>query len=513
MANSPAGLERLLRVAGGKEAALSSQEDYRYFRGKYPLGDTNETAFVVLSDPTIRRWCGPRWRILDARRTRAAAVLADLEAQHLDALVAGKAAVGNLAVPFRLPDAGQFQLTPGGVVSSVYGSLEFMTPIVELPLEKVTASERTLYEQWRDNYQRNWRQVFDPIAIRFELASDRVRADLTVIPLILASDYGRILGFTTGASIAPGAGDPHTNALLQLVFAVNSQSQPVQDAGNFLGTMAPGLKANAFAWLGQSVSIYFDQDPLWEQLQSATNAGEFVESHFHELPLALRFEVKNPLALAGFLAAVRAFVDQSAPGLTSWQTLDENGQAYVKVSAQNPDPGGGGPKEYALYYAATPKALVITLKESMLKQALGRQAAAVSAGVPPWLGRSVCAVAERRFFQALEALLHDDYQRQLQVLAWNNIPILNEWKRRYPDKDPLAVEERFWGTRLLCPGGGKYVWNDQWQTMESTVFGHPGQPRAGTTPALLNVDSVRLGVTFENQGLSASGVLSRQPAK
>jgi len=50
--------------------------------------------------------------------------------------------------------------------------------------------------------------------------------------------------------------------------------------------------------------------------------------------------------------------------------------------------------------------------------------------------------------------------------------------------------------------------------MESTVFGHPGKPKAGdfTSPlaALLNAN---LGVTFENQGLTAKATLGRTPGK
>lgn len=50
----------------------------------------------MLSDATIRRWCGPQWRIADSRRTRAAAVLADLQAGHVEELVRGK--ISNTAL-------------------------------------------------------------------------------------------------------------------------------------------------------------------------------------------------------------------------------------------------------------------------------------------------------------------------------------------------------------------------------------------------------------------------------
>jgi hypothetical protein len=109
--------------------------------------------------------------------------------------------------------------------------------------------------------------------------------------------------------------------------------------------------------------------------------------------------------------------------------------------------------------------------------------------------------------------MRDEYQTRLQLLAWNNLPVLNEWKRLYPDKDPVKLHEALWGTRLFCPGGGTYAWNDKWHTMESTVFGHPGEPRAGSANPLSALIAGNLGVSFENQGLSAKAVLDRNTGK
>ena len=68
----------------------------------------------------------------------------------------------------------------------------------------------------------------------------------------------------------------------------------------------------------------------------------------------------------------------------------------------------------------------------------------------------------------------------------------------------MALHEKFWQDRLLCPGGGEYVWNDQWQTMESTVYGCPGAPKDGPpAPPLLNaIKQGNFGLTFEDQGFA-----------
>jgi hypothetical protein len=85
------------------------------------------------------------------------------------------------------------------------------------------------------------------------------------------------------------------------------------------------------------------------------------------------------------------------------------------------------------------------------------------------------------------------------------------WKRLYPDQDAQKLHERLWHSRLVCPGGGQYQWNAQWGTFESTVYGHPGQPKQGPTvpPALSAFARGNFGLTFEHQGLRARVALDR----
>ncbi len=100
----------------------------------------------------------------------------------------------------------------------------------------------------------------------------------------------------------------------------------------------------------------------------------------------------------------------------------------------------------------------------------------------------------------------------MQADSWNNLPILNEWKHRYPNEDPVKLHARFWHADLVCPGGGEYAWNEKWQTMESTAYGHPGEPKNG--PLLLPVyqylEGGDFGLTFEEQGLRTKAILTRQ---
>jgi hypothetical protein len=517
VSNSLHQLGRLVQTARGKTPSLASQDDYLFFRSRYARTDPQESAFLILTDATIRRWCGPQWRIANSRRTRVAATLAELQAAHLDELVDGNVKPDRIPPTLSLPGAGEVQLSSGGAISSTYGTLEFLTPIAEIPLAQVTRAEADAYNRWRTGYQENWRQYFDPIAVRFSANPGRLSAEVSVMPLIAGTDYRRFIGLSSGSRIGPDSGDRHPESLLHLAMAINPQSETVREAANLLGSMNPSLQPNPLGWLGQSIALYADQDPFWEKLGRAENAEDFLEKNFSQLPVALHFEVKNPLGLAAFLTALRAFVEQTAPRMTAWQNLEYKGQAYVRVTPADTAAEGEIGKA-TIYYAATPRSLVLTLSEPLLKRALDRQSArAVSAAdaaalaQKPWLGTNLCMQVNASFLTALRAISRDHYRSGQQLLSWNNLPILNEWKRRYPTRDPVALHEQFWQTKLICPGAGRYVWNEKWQTFESTVYGHPGEPRGGpdTVPFLAGIIGANLGITFENQGLSAKAVLQR----
>ncbi len=421
---------------------------------------------------------------------------------------------------------GQLQLTSGGAISSGYGSLAFGTPIAELPIEAATSAEKAAYERWRDSYQMNWRQFFDPIAVRFEVQDQRLAADLTVMPLITGTDYRDFISVVQGVKLAAGSGDPH-DALAHFVIAINTKSQPIQQAASFASAMAPGLKVDPLSWLGKSIAIYADDSPIWDELAKLKEAdrGNYLAAHPAELPIAVHIEVANGVKLTAFLTGLRAFIEQTVPGMTHWEAGTYKDLSFVKITPTEQAGNLGFTEKPAVYYYASGEALIVTMSESLLKRAIDRQLARREARKKgeqppsvdhPWQGESVALHVDRKLLALLgsaEDFIGGNYQSQMQNAAWGNLPILNEWKRRYPAQDPTTVYSRFAQTELVCPGGGKYVWNDKWQTMESTVYGHPGEPKQGPAmPAVLSsIRAADFGLTFEENGLRAKAALERTP--
>jgi hypothetical protein len=520
--NSLYQLERLASIAKGKSPSIASLPEYTFFRDRYRLGDTEETAFVFLSDATIRRWCGPRWRIATSRQARDMAVLAELQASNLDRLVKKTAQPGAIYTDYATAQIGDLSLDAAGVRSSVQGDLEFMTPIAELPLRKVTSAEAEAYRFWRNGYQSNWSWAFDPIALRLTLQKNRLAGDLTVMPMILGSDYRTFAAISEGAKFEPNAGDPH-DALLHVILAINTKSPMFTSAENFLSTMSHGA---TLGWLGSSVALYVDDDPVWEELAklSPEKLAKVLPEYEDRLPVALRAEVSSGLRLTAFLAALRAYIEQTTPDMVQWESLKYKDQPYVKITPTQRAIGQHHELTKAcVYYAASGDALVVTINENLLKRSIDRQlareaaakdktAAAPAVVEKPWLGSNLGLQVNRKAVDIMGVRNREEREFAMQERAWSNLPILNEWKRLYPDCDPVELHERVWKIRLICPGGGRYVWNDKYQTMESTVYGHPGEPKTGPTDAaaISEFSSGNFGLTFENRGLRARVSLEKK---
>lgn len=522
--NSPAQLRRLIDTFEGRSPPLASLQEYTFFRHRYAR-DPSETGLLIISDKTIRRWCGPRWRIASSRRTRATALMTEMQARHLDQLVSENVTAGSLTSTDFAPAAGQLELDASGVISKQFGSLEFQTPIAELEFDSVTKREADLYKRWRDGYERAWTNFFDPIAVQFNVTDEKLAADVTVMPLIARSEYRRFMAVSQGAKVGDNDGDPHDRALVHLAVALNRESTTTKQYAGFLSAMSP-LKVNPLSWIDNTIAVYVDDGEFFSQLVEVEpdDFDDFVEENLHRLPIALHVGVRSGIQLTAFLAGVRTFIEQSAPGMTTWETLAYKEQPYVRVSAserarsRNRNNSFG---DVSVYYVASGDALVVTLDESVLKRSLDRSEARRKAEDEgkvwprpghPWIGDNLNVQVDAALLSYIEKPLHEFYQQTMQLLCWKNILILNEWKLRYPDQDPVDVHATYWQRKLICPGGGRYRWNESWQTMESTVYGHPGEPKVGPTwPAsLARLSFGNFGLTFEDDGLRAKVQIRRK---
>lgn len=509
VSNSRASLARSLGAPLGRN--LAQLDETRFFRSRYRIGgDEAETAFALISDATIRRWCGARWRLGASRRLRAQAALYELHARHAGELARGVSAARELRVEDpRFPDLGRVLLTPNGVASSVYGSIGRMTPIAELEFTTVPAQEARAYERWRDGYARNWSGAFDPIAARLVVDEERLEGDLTVLPLIDNTDYQELRSVSRDARLGPLDGDPHAGTLFHFALAIDPTSPTVLEFQELLAGFAPGEVSNVLGWMSGAISIFADEDEVWENLFGAQDFEEALEDllvEFNELPIGITIGSNSPLKLAGWMTALRGFAEGSAPGLVSWVPKeDEAGNRWVRVGGENLLEN-----DEHLLYATLRDALVFSINEACLLRTLERfrarrEAESATPSDPGWLGESAALRISSSGVALLATLFGDDLGREAQQRTYENLPILNEWRRLFPDEDPVEVHRRILGQELRCAAGGTFVWDEEWRTMSSTALGHPAarKPAPNLPPELLEFDRIDAGLTFELDGLRA----------
>jgi hypothetical protein len=130
-----------------------------------------------------------------------------------------------------------------------------------------------------------------------------------------------------------------------------------------------------------------------------------------------------------------------------------------------------------------------------------------------WSGKSTAILAKNPLIDLLDGVLQSESLKRFQEQSWTNLHALNEWRVQLGKKDALAYHLDVWQTELQCPGGGKYAWNEKFQTYESTVFGHPGKPSmpAKGIGLLGSFGAVDFGITFENDGLRVQASVSSKP--
>lgn len=507
VSNSIQSLLRVVQTSRDASQSILSADEYVWFRDRYRLGQEGESALIVLTDATIRRWAGPVSRIGESRRTRVAAALNEITARHVDDVVKGKSPAGSSAADPDFPISGDFLWDAGGVRSQRWGTLRFMTPLCELGIDKVSPAERDAYDLYRRSFQSRWANYFDPICVRLAFDGARLRADATIMPLTVGSEYREVREFTGDGKLPAQAGDPHAGALFHFAAAFSKRSDLGRMLSNATGPMSSRFGSDPLAWLGASAALWAERDAWWDEIADAGGFEEAEDIDWYRIPLVLQFDVVDPLKLAGFLTAVRALADESAPNLVKWENRTHGDLTYVCVTPSESLGLEGPGREPHLYYASLPDALLITLREDLLQQALDRRKErkaghAVPGGERVWQGQSAALRLDGDGIGILSSVFEGRRNRTAEAV-WSTLPILDEWARRFPGEDPVAVHERLFGVRLTTPNGTPLVWNPEHQSMESPDYGRPGVPGRIQDPRLPfhHIAHVECGLGFEGEGL------------
>lgn len=407
--NSSAGLRRILDTHQGRHKALADSLDFQYMRTVFRLEDEQEDGFAFLSDPFIRQLVGPAGKIKEKRRLEALTSLyMETHGALFTAWETGKLpddhklllATSTLKLEeIYLPDGKEILWHQGRnvAVSDTYNTIHFATPLIELPIDKITPNEERDYLRFRAEYLGLWRGFFDPIGMRFSLRDKQVRVETYILPLIQNSQYNQLRQRTGDGTtnLDPATISPKTLVQFLTHISPNAPERGMgADALRGLGMLG---RAKGLDFLGDWFLVRLDDSPVYGQLAELALRRELdpdaqpegrgrdedvIEAAqlFFQVPLTIGVSIKNPLVFAGILAAARTQIMNVLPGGLEWEPMEP---AYKDVSIVRIRPKANGEiARYfkkgplpALYYALVDGGWYLSLREEPLKELIERSVA------------------------------------------------------------------------------------------------------------------------------------------
>ncbi|MGH7222523.1 MAG: hypothetical protein ACRELF_04810, partial [Gemmataceae bacterium] len=208
--NSLAALHRILDTRDDPAHSLLSAEDFRYMRTVFRRNDKDEAGFAFLSDAFIRRLLSPASKIKEQRRLQA---LASLTLAHhavlFHAWETGRLPANQKQMLDQSALDGAALRDPEGeevtwntarqvAVSKVFGTRNFLTPLVELPIDRVTAEEEKDYRNFVREYQRLWQRYLDPAGLRLTTRGREIRVETHILPVVRTQGYDFLRQITGG---------------------------------------------------------------------------------------------------------------------------------------------------------------------------------------------------------------------------------------------------------------------------------------------------------------------------
>ena len=379
-ANSPAGVRRVLDARAGRIKPLAESLDYQYMRTVFRHSDAAEDGFAFFSDAFIRQLVGPASKIKEKRRLEGLAGL------HM----ASNSVLWHAWDTGRMPADLTAALNHAGIthsdlttldqssvswsadrptaISDRHNTAHFATPLIELPIDRVTKQEEQQYRQFRDEYLRLWREFFDPVGVRVGLKNGTIKLETYILPLIRDRQYAELRRETDGGTVPLNVSPPTPKTIAQGTMHIGPNSQ-------IRSTLA--MMANWFdlpkvpKWLGDWVVIRFDDSPVYaklaalEQTPGGTNDWAARLDLISQMPATIGVEIQNPLAFAALLTGLRNSMVKSAPALFTWEPLPDPYRGVPIVRIQETASGmqsfggtGNRKSPIGIYYASVNGALV-----------------------------------------------------------------------------------------------------------------------------------------------------------
>jgi hypothetical protein len=518
-------LDRVLELAARDGiGSLGRSAEFRYMLTQLPPRDSTR-AYLYFSDPFIRRLTGPGLKIGQLRRLTARAQLEAISAGALLYQVdhnGDQPAVETLFNRGYVPKIGglgpsQFDLDEQLVVrSETFGPAGRMRTLLDRPIELATPAEARAYQVYRENYERFWRQFFDPIAIRLDQTEpDRMELETFILPLIDSSIYGGLRrGIAAAESRVPlqvPVLDPMPVAMLSANLTDDTWVEWLHESDE-LFVRVLGRDSSLLDLLGPGIHLALaDGDPVLST-GSGDLAGIFggagtrfgnellfipVAVSLLTRPTSVLVELKDPAAAVRELSRLANGATRVDPGFLGLST------DLYRVAGRNDwiyTLSVGGVMKLRFGLNVQGRYLVISNQPLTHRPRLLAEIAAPNNGMrlelqPAAVKKLGPSLRVAAMEQQREAALHG--AALLYPLLLGSGASTDEAARRH---------HALFGFTPLHPAGGSFVWHEE--MVSSTLFGRPGAEQQPVfdleeceTGLMRHVKELSVSLQFEQDGL------------
>jgi hypothetical protein len=529
--NSATGLRRVLDTHQGRLKALADALDFQYMRTIFSLEDAQEDGFAFLPDAFIRQLVGPASKIKEKRRLEALTSLAMVtHGAMFAAWENGKVPDSHAALLAASALKPDMIYSPEGngvvwdparqvAVSDIYNTLHFPTPLIELPIDKVTPSEEQQYLKFHQEYQNLWRRYFDPVGMRFSLSGKQVRVETYILPMIRTNRYEDLRELTGNGTIQVEASRFLPQTLVQ--FVCHLAPQLPYGIGNWFSIQlddGPEIRGLVEFLLDKELRPQKQDD--WDKSARAA----------FRLPLTLGVAVRDRKEFTNLLKETPAGPstreqlkpDYRGVTITRIQFAPDSEAAKSLGMERNPP---------AIFHAHVDNAWYVSLREDSLKrvidQALAR-AEAKKAGkegqtteINSTLYASPAAAVKSR--EALSYYLEWQSHRRamLNCPIWYSLYRAGLVPANADESTKKTVAKRYLGFVPVSPEGALFAYDSKMDEVVNSRHGsparpvlHPGIESSSPLSQLLDqFRNLRVDVRFREDGLNTVLTIERKEGK
>ena len=326
--------------------------------------------------------------------------------------------------------------------------------------------------------------------------------DVTIMPLIAGTSNQTVLDLAEpdfARTPATASRDARPRG-----HGPDLKSKVLGQGGDMISNMIHVPQQLALGWLGRS-GVLPRRRPVWADVAAAKKPQEFLKAA-QPRSIGADVEVSNGASLALLLAGLRAYIDQSAPNLTTWKNREHMGQRHVRIARPAAPPG----QQRAQLHPLLLRRPALAERPSASGSSNGPSNASrrnPSLFLAPAQPRGWADAALQVSRRGFEALAGRDVQRSA-TSSRTARGAISPSSTSGSGSSPTVIRRAprgGLGRDAGRPGGGTYV-ECATRNHGNNGLGHPGEPKPGheLNNPVSRFDAAALGFTFGDGGLRAS---------